>query len=121
MVVFAIGQNDQHDTASDTNSRSVADPEYRAKWKKAYKEIAAGVASHYPAGTKYVFITTVLMHDAVWDEAITECAEELRREKGMQTYRCLFKRNGTGTPGHPRIPEQTEMAGELADFIRGIL
>ena len=121
VVVFAIGQNDQHDTASDTNCLTVADPAYRAKWKAAYKAIAAGVASHYPAATKYVFITTVLMHDPVWDEAITECARELREERGMQTYRFLFSRNGSATPGHPRISEQTEMARELTAFLRGIL
>lgn len=27
----------------------------------------------------------------------------------------LFSRNGTATPGHPRIPEQYELAGNCED------
>ncbi len=33
----------------------------------------------------------------------------------------LFKRNGVATPGHPRIPEQFEMAREMADYIENVL
>lgn len=33
----------------------------------------------------------------------------------------LFKRNGVAAPGHPRIPEQFEMAKELADYIENVL
>ena len=29
----------------------------------------------------------------------------------------VFKRNGMGTPGHLRIPEAYEMAGELEEYI----
>lgn len=33
----------------------------------------------------------------------------------------LFSRNGVATPGHPRIPEQFEMAREMADYIENVL
>ena len=32
----------------------------------------------------------------------------------------IFERNGKGTPGHLRIPEAEEMAGELAAYIENL-
>ena len=78
------------------------------------------MADHYPAGTPLVFITTLIRHDPAWDRAIGEIAEELRAE-GYAASQYLFRRNGDGTNGHPRIPEQTEMAEELAAFLRPLL
>lgn len=118
-VVFAVGQNDPHDAVTGENSRSVADPAYRAQWKDAYKQILRGIAGHYPASTPYVLMTTVLMHDVCWDEAIDEIASELRAE-GLRASHFLFTRNGAATPGHPRIPEHTEMASELAAYLNSL-
>ncbi len=119
-VVFALGQNDHHDAATDTDAISCADPAYRAKWKAGYGAIVRGVASKYPAGTPLVFITTLIRHDRAWDEAIGELAQELRAG-GFNASQYLFARNGDGTDGHPRIPEQAEMAAELAAYLRTVL
>ena len=43
------------------------------------------------------------------------------RDEGLNTHHYLFRRNGDGTNGHPRIPEQTEMAEELAAFLKPLL
>ena len=119
-IVFALGQNDQHDAATDTNCLSAADPAWRARWKERYKDIVRGAAGHAPAGTPLVFITTLIRHDRAWDDAIGEMAAELRAE-GLNARQYLFARNGDGTNGHPRIPEQREMAEELAAFLRTVL
>ena len=78
------------------------------------------MASHYPKGTPLVFITTLIRHEKDWDDAIDELVNELQAE-GLNALRYHFRRNGDGTNGHPRIPEQTEMAEELAAFLRGAL
>lgn len=119
-VVFAIGQNDHHDAVRNTDDLTVSDPAYREKWKEGYKAIVRGVASHYPAETKYVFILTLLMHGAEWDEAIDEIVNELKDE-GIDASHFLFRRNGAATPGHPRIPEHNEMAEELTVYLRKVL
>lgn len=119
-VVFALGQNDHHNTLTDQNDIDIGDPAHRARWKEAYKGIARGVAGKYPEGTPLVFITTLIMHDEGWDEAIDEITAELRAE-GLNAQRYRFRRNGRGTAGHPRIPEQTEMAEELAAFLKPLL
>ncbi|MBR3493915.1 MAG: electron transporter RnfD [Clostridia bacterium] len=119
-VIFALGQNDQHDAATDSNILTCNDPEHRREWKEAYKGIVRGVAGHYPSGTPLVFITTLIRHDRCWDDAIDEMVRELCAE-GLNAHHFLFARNGDGTNGHPRIPEQTEMAEELAGFLRKVL
>ena len=35
-----------------------------------------------------------------------------------KVYHFLYRRNGKGTPGHIRIPEAEEMAGELVSFVK---
>lgn len=119
-VIFALGQNDKHNSITDSDDLNIADPEYRNKWKNGYKAIVRRIAEHYPKDTAYIFITTLLCHDPAWDKAIDELSEELSAE-GLQTYRYMFARNGTATPGHPRIPEHTEMAQELSEFIRKLI
>ena len=118
-VVFALGQNDQHNALTEENDLR-CEGEHKALWKEAYKKIARGVADHYPAGTPLVFITTLIRHDPAWDAAIGEIAAELRVE-GYAASQYLFRRNGDGTDGHPRIPEQTEMAQELAAYLKTVL
>ena len=118
-VVFALGQNDQHNALTEENDLR-CEGEHRARWKDAYKTIVRGVMGHYPAGTPAVFITTLIRHDPTWDSAIGEIAEELRAE-GIRAAQDLFRRNGDGTDGHPRIPEQTEMAEELAAYLKTLI
>ena len=118
-VVFALGQNDHHNAKTDANDLLCED-EYRVKWQQAYKEIAAGVMTHYPKGTPLVFITTLIRHERAWDDAIEELCQQLCTE-GWNAHHLLFRRNGDGTNGHPRIPEQREMAEELAAFLKKLL
>lgn len=120
IAVFALGQNDKHNGITDKDDIDIYDPATRTKWKEGYKKIVKSIHSHYGNSTKYVFLTTVLMHDAEWDKAIDEVVNELKAE-GIPAYHMLFKRNGAATPGHPRYQEHKEMAEELAAFLRGIM
>ena len=63
-----------------------------------------------------VYKRQVLMHEPTWDDALDEIVNELAMDN---VKRFKFRRNGAATPGHPRIPEQTEMADELYGFITG--
>lgn len=117
VVVFAFGQNDPHNEGGE--DFDISDAEYRAKWKNRYKEILLDLRSHYGNPT-FILITTVLMHNPDWDNAIEEIKNELIADGLVpenKLYHFLFTRNGKATPGHPRIPEQCEMAEELTAFI----
>lgn len=118
--VFALGQNDQHNPSTGQNDFSAREPAHRAAWKARYGAIIRGVASKYPPGIPLVLITTLIRHDPAWDEAIGELAAELRTE-GLNASQFLFTRNGDGTNGHPRIPEQREMADELGAYLKRLL
>lgn len=120
VAVFALGQNDKHNGVTDKDDIDIYDTETRTKWKEGYKGIVKNIHAHYGNNTKYIFLTTLLMHDPEWDKAIDEAVCELKAE-GIPAYHMLFKRNGAATPGHPRYQEHKEMAEELADYIRGIL
>jgi len=37
-----------------------------------------------------------------------------------RVHHFLYRRNGSGTPGHIRIPEAEEMSEELAFYIRSL-
>ena len=118
-VVFALGQNDHHNALTEQDDLQCTG-EHKDLWKAEYKKIARGVMGHYPAGTPFVFITTLLRHEREWDDAIEEIVRELRAE-GLTASHFLFRRNGDATNGHPRIPEQTEMAEELAAYLKTLL
>lgn len=120
IVVFALGQNDKHNGVTDKDDIDITDPSTRSRWKEGYKSILKNIRARYGENTKYIFITTVLMHDPEWDRAIDEAVRELQSEN-IKAYHFLFKRNGAATPGHPRYAEQKEMAAELTEFIRSIL
>lgn len=120
IVVFALGQNDPHNGITDQNDIDISDTATRVHWKDGYKKIVRSVHSHYGSGTKYIFLTTLLMHDEEWDNAIDEIVNELKAD-GLDTYHMMFKRNGAVTPGHPRKSEHTEMAEELTEFIKKIM
>ncbi len=113
IVIIAIGQND-----ANPDPDCLSAPDYRKRWKEGYKKILLDLKAKYGEKTRFILITTVLMHDPVWDEALDEICAELS-DKNVLRFR--FTRNGAATPGHPRIPEQEEMACELAEFIRKIM
>lgn len=109
IVVFAIGQND-----ANPKPEAIYDEEYAKKWKEKYKEILLELKARYN-NPKFILITTVLMHDKIWDDRIEEIKNELN---ASDVFHYMFNRNGAATPGHPRVTEQTEMALELERFIR---
>lgn len=111
VVLFAVGQNDPHNEGGEDND--ITDPEYRRKWKDAYKSIILDLRGKYPKA-RFILLLTVLMHSPDWDEAVDEIAAELNDEK---ITHFMFKRTGKATPGHPRITEQYEMAEELTAYI----
>ena len=114
VVIFAVGQNDPHHEGFE--DLDINDPEYRLKWKTAYKKIISDLREKYPKAT-FVLILTVLMHAQGWDKAVEEIAQELCDDK---IHYLKFKRAGKATPGHPRLPEQYEMAQELTAFISNL-
>ena len=110
VVIVAIGQNDNHPV--DYMKENYED-ERAVKWRAHYKEFLKKLRAQYP-DAQIVCCTTVLMHDANWDKSIGQVVAELADEKITQFQ---YKRNGAATPGHPRIPEDEEMATELAAYI----
>ena len=114
-VIIAIGQNDKHNAEKNTDDIDISDVDYRRKWKEKYKELVRDLNNSYKTAV-FILTTTVLMHDKDWDKAIEEICEELCGE-GICCRKNTFSRNGTATPGHPRIIEHNEMANELTEFI----
>lgn len=87
------------------------------KWRNHYKDFLKKLRGVYPEAW-IVCCTTVLQHDKSWDDAIDRVVDSMKDEK---ISHFLFSRNGVATPGHPRIPEQFEMAREMADYIENVL
>ncbi len=114
IVIFALGQNDPHNEGHPDND--IDDCVYREKWKKAYTNILEDLLKKY-SDAHFIFVTTVLMHERKLDDAIDEIVSE---ENLSRVHRFYFRRNGCATPGHPRIPEQEEMAAELAEYINSL-
>lgn len=114
LVLIAIGQNDPHHENFLDND--ITNPDYRNIWKSKYKEIISVLSRKYPNAT-FILMTTILMHNKEWDNAIDEIKFELKNDK---IHRFYFRRNGQATPGHPRIPEQEEMAVELTEYIMSL-
>ncbi len=117
VVIMAVGQNDPHNEGNPDNN--ITEPVFRSRWTTKYKEILKSIRAHYPRAV-IILATTLLYHDKVWDEAIEECMKALMAEGMDNIYHFLYKRNGCGTPGHPRILEQYEMATELTAFISSL-
>lgn len=113
VVIVAVGQNDNHPKDyMKENYESVRS----AAWRAHYRAFLEKLRAKYP-DAYLVCCTTLLNHDKAWDAAIGDVVKEMKDEKISQ-YR--FKRNGAGTPGHLRIPEAEEMAGELAAYIESL-
>lgn len=114
VVIFAVGQNDQHRELGD--DPDITDPDHRRKWKERYKDILRDLRAHYP-NARIILLLTVLMHDPSYDAALDEIVSELTAEGEDKVSHLMFKRCGKATPGHPRLPEQYEMASELTAYI----
>lgn len=113
VVICAIGQNDANPVnimAEDYGS------EASAEWRARYKAWVERLMEVYPKA-RIILATTILMHDPAWDRAIGQVCEEIG--SGRVTH-FMYSRNGAGTPGHIRIPEAEEMAGELAAYIESL-
>ncbi len=110
LVIIELGQND---STPEDYMKEEPKGEKAENWKKRYKEFILDIRNKYPKA--FILLTTSLMyHDESWDKAIGEVCSGLNDERVKQY---LYKRNGTGSPGHMRIPEAEEMANELKEFI----
>lgn len=118
VTVFVLGQNDHH-IGKDDSIYDIHDPVLRRKWKDAYIKLISDVDEKYGGKPEIILMTTVLMHDPDWDNAIDEVAEELR-QSGKKAHHFMLSRCGKATPGHPRRVEHSEMAGELANYISSL-
>lgn len=113
LVLVAIGQND----ANPYNfMEEDPDGEQAKKWKESYRKFLLNLREKYPKAV-IVLATTILYHSAKWDEAIEEVCKSMQDDR---IRHFLYTRNGTGTPGHIRIPEAEEMADELAEYIENL-
>ena len=111
-VTVAIGQNDQHFNGCD----QTLSPEQRERWLETYCGILSELMQKYPDAT-FILLLTVLMHDDFWEQLLDDACE---RMNSPRVKRFRFTRTGKATPGHPRIPEQCEMACELTEFIQSL-
>lgn len=110
IVIVAVGQNDCHPT--DYMKEDYCQKKSR-KWREHYLTFLSELREKYPEAN-IICCTTLLNHDASWDDAIAQVVKNLGDKKITQ-YK--FRRNGEGTPGHLRIPEAYEMAEELEKYI----
>ena len=111
-VTVAIGQNDQHFDGTD----QLLSPVQRERWLETYCDILEELMQKYPDAVFILFLT-VLMHDDFWEQLLDDACE---RMNSPRVKRFRFTRTGKATPGHPRIPEQCEMACELTEFIQSL-
>ncbi len=113
ICVIAIGQND----ANPGNIMAEDyDGEKAAEWRKAYKGFIETLMDKYK-GCSFILTTTLLMHDPAWDKAIEEVCRDIGSDR---VHHFMYTRNGSATPGHPRIAEHEEMARELTEYIKGL-
>lgn len=113
VVIVAIGQNDSH---PEDYMKENYGCEKAVTWRSRYRQFLCNLRRTYPKA-HIICITTLLEHDPAWDRSIDEVCRGLEDEK-ITHY--LFRRNGSGTPGHLRIAEAEEMAEELAAYIESL-
>ena len=114
LVVIAIGQNDSN---PEDYMASDPDGEKADRWKREYRRLAESIREKYPEAV-IILATTILCHHENWDRAIGEVCRQMNKAGDGKVYHFLYRRNGKGTPGHIRIPEAEEMAGELVSFVK---
>lgn len=114
LVIVAIGQNDNRYNG-EQNEYMTNEPNGKKAlyWKKKYKEFINNLRKKYPKAV-IILTTTILNHYPSWDNAIDEVCKDINDSRIVHF---LYTRNGKGTPGHPRIPEDKEMADELTSYI----
>lgn len=123
VVVVALGQNDAHPVdfmAADYQG------EQSVQWRARYVDFLRTLRGKYLQAT-IICATTVLQHDASWDQTIDDAVRVVStgdRNNGIapdpKVHHFLYSRNGSATPGHPRIAEHQEMADELTTFIESL-
>lgn len=113
VAVIALGQNDNHpiNKMADGLTSQTA-----KEWMLEYRHFIENIMMVYP-NAQIVLTTTIMFHDAIWDEAIEMVCQEINNEK---VTHFLYSNNGQGTPGHVRIREAEKMADELAAYIDGL-
>lgn len=110
VVIVAIGQNDSH---PEDYMRNDYDGARSKNWLKHYERFVRGIRKLYPKAL-IILSTTILEHDPSWDRSIDKvCA----KTADPRIVRFMYEKNGSGTPGHIRIPEAEKMADELSGFI----
>ena len=113
VVVVAIGQNDNHPVdymAEDYDS------EKSKNWRKHYQAFIEKLMQLYPKA-QIILATTILCHDKSWDRSIDEVCTRIGSSR---VHHFLYTKNGSGTPGHIRIPEAEQMSDELAAYITSL-
>ncbi len=110
VVIVAIGQNDNF--PEDYMKEDYDSPKAQ-HWRERYGAFLKQLRQRYPKAL-IVTTTTILEHDASWDQAIDEVTKDMQDERLVHF---LYQRNGCGTPGHIRKPEAEGMAEELAAYI----
>lgn len=110
LVIVAIGQNDSH---PDDYMKDNPEGERADYWKYKYQKLVENIREKYPKAV-IILATTVLEHNKNWDRAIEEVCQSLKDDR---IRHFLYSRNGSGTPGHIRIPEAEKMAEELTAYI----
>ncbi len=113
VVIVAIGQNDAH---PEDYMAEDYDSDKSQNWRSHYQAFIEKLMGIYPKAT-IILTTTILMHDPNWDRSIEEVCQKINNPR---VTHFLYTRNGTGTPGHIRIPEAEEMAEELSAYIEGM-
>ncbi|WP_418969646.1 GDSL-type esterase/lipase family protein [Alloscardovia omnicolens] len=113
VVLIAIGQNDSHPAdfmACDYNG------DLSAQWRERYAQFLRNIREAYPHA-HIICATSIMTHNRAWDRAIADVIKTLDDSHISQL---LYTRNGSGTPGHPRIAEHKSMARELVEHINAL-
>ncbi|KFI65531.1 GDSL-type esterase/lipase family protein [Bifidobacterium cuniculi] len=113
VVVVALGQNDSH---PDDFMAQDYEGGQAATWRREYRAFLGRLLERYPHA-HVVCTTTVLEHDDAWDRAIHEVATAM---EDPRVTHFAYSRAGTGTPGHPRVAEDVEMARELVTYLESM-
>ena len=113
VVIIALGQNDNH---PDDYMAREPEGEKAQYWKRHYEMFVRDIHQKYPDAT-IILATTILNHDAHWDEAIDDVCKSIASPK---VHHFLYSKNGKGTPGHIRAREAGQMAEELSAFIESL-
>lgn len=113
VVIVALGQNDSH---PEDYMKEAWEGEKAKLWRERYRGFISRLREIYPDAA-IILTTTILKHDESWDRAIEEVCQSLQDSRVHHFY---YTNNGTGTPGHVRIPEAERMTRELGDYIESL-